>query len=69
VTDVQPSHMQGGRDNTDGSGVSPVGEAARPRPAIDVEVLLGGETEVRLRYSDEEHRLRITRNRKLILTK
>lgn len=36
---------------------------------LDVESLLAGAKEVRLRLRDEEYRLRLTKNNKLILTK
>ena len=36
---------------------------------LDVELLLAGAKEVRLRLRDEEYRLRLTKNNKLILTK
>jgi hemin uptake protein HemP len=41
----------------------------RPRKIIDAGELLDGLREVRLRFGDEEYRLSITRNQKLILTK
>jgi hemin uptake protein HemP len=48
-------------------------EASASQPAgrgpIDVERLFGGSREIRLRFQNEEYRLRITRSRKLILTK
>ena len=36
---------------------------------LDAEVLFAGTRELKLIYRDEEYRLRITRNSKLILTK
>jgi hemin uptake protein HemP len=41
----------------------------RRQKIIDAEQLLGDLREVRLRFGDEEYRLSITRNQKLILTK
>ena len=46
--------------------------AIRPlirRPCVDVAELFAGCQEVSLIFGDEEYRLRITRNNKLILTK
>ncbi len=42
---------------------------AGPTDAICVESLFAGAREVKLTYGEQEYRLRITRNSKLILTK
>ena len=49
----------------------PVEFPARSKASItlDAEVLFSGTRELKLIYRDEEYRLRITRNSKLILTK
>ncbi len=44
-------------------------DCPQDQPNIDVEQLLAGRREVRLCYRNEEYRLRITKNSKLILTK
>ncbi|HDY65777.1 MAG TPA: hemin uptake protein HemP [Phycisphaerae bacterium] len=60
-------------DTTDsseaGQGAHKPPVCPQDRPKIDVEQLLAGKREVCLCYRDEEYRLRITRNSKLILTK
>ena len=58
-------------DRTEGCPArpSPDRPADRPPPRIDVQHLLGGASEVRLAHGEQEYRLRLTRNRKLILTK
>lgn len=48
---------------------TPGGVLRRRAEAVDVEDLFAGACEIRLIYRSEEYRLRITRNRKLILTK
>ena len=50
---------------------SPTSKApsSEPQKVMDVEQLLGSSREVILKLRDEEYRLRITRNEKLILTK
>ena len=53
------------RDPIGREAPSPVGDSA----ILDVESLLAGAKEVRLRLRDEEYRLRLTKNHKLILTK
>ena len=51
------------------SNPDPRHKTGREPRKIDVERLLDGASEVRLLYQQEEYRLRLTRNRKLILTK
>jgi len=51
------------------SASSPQASAAQTQKVMDVEDLLDGTREVVLRFREEEYRLRITRNEKLILTK
>jgi len=45
------------------------GAAASEAGPLHAEALFAGRQEVRLLYEGQEYRLRITRNRKLILTK
>ena len=54
----QPRH-----DTTDGK------QGRAQMPVIEVEAVLGSAREIVVRHRDEEYRLRVTRNQKLILTK
>lgn len=54
-----------GRDNTDRGG-----DGVRPPPArVNIDTILRGRQEVIIEHRDEEYRLRITSNGKLLLTK
>jgi hemin uptake protein HemP len=48
---------------------TPKAPSSQPQKVMDVEHLLDGTRELILKFHDEEYRLRITRNEKLILTK
>ena len=62
--------MEQTRDRYETAPQQEVADGAAPRVAVvDVERLLDGAREVRLIFRNEEYRLRVTRNRKLILTK
>ena len=53
------------RDNADRAG-----GGARPMPArVNIDTILRGRQEVIIEHRDEEYRLRITSNGKLLLTK
>ncbi|HEX3754897.1 MAG TPA: hemin uptake protein HemP [Rhizomicrobium sp.] len=53
----------------DERGRPPVLPAKQPIPRLDVQDLLGSAREAVLVHQDEEYRLRLTSNGKLILTK
>ncbi len=58
------------RANQSQQPTRPPGDRLQPQPPrLDAEALFAGTREVRLIFRNEEYRLRITRNRKLILTK